>query len=69
MHLQPGAVPYGRPTLWLWMLTLALLGLAVVALVRYQRATDRSGRITAGIGAMVLGVLGLVMVAVLVLPN
>ena len=42
------------------------LALAVVALIRFQRATDLSGRIAAGIGAMALGVLGLVMVAVLV---
>jgi hypothetical protein len=55
--------------IWMWLLTVALLGLAVVALIRYQRATDLPGRIAAGVGAMALGVLGLVMVAVLVLPN
>ena len=54
---------------WLWAPTVALLGLAVVALVGYQRATDRSGRIAAALGAMTLGVLGLVMLAVLVLPT
>ncbi len=57
---------YGEPMLWVWVLTVALLALAVVALIRFQRATDLSGRIAAGIGAMALGVLGLVMVAVLV---
>ena len=60
------AVSYGEPMLWVWVLTVALLALAVVALIRFQRATDLSGRIAAGIGAMALGVLGLVMVAVLV---
>ena len=54
---------------WLWLLTVALLALAVVALIKYQRATDFSGRIAVGIGAMVLGVLGLVMLAALVLGN
>ena len=60
------AVSYGEPMLWVWVLTVALLALAVVALIRFQRATDLSGRIAAEIGAMALGVLGLVMVAVLV---
>jgi hypothetical protein len=55
--------------LWMWVLTVALLALAVVALIRYQQAPDLSGRIAVGVGAMVLGVLGPVMVAVLVLPN
>jgi hypothetical protein len=55
--------------IWMWVLTVALLGLALVALIRYQRATDLPGRIAAGAGAMALGVLGLVMVEVLVLPN
>ena len=55
--------------LWMWVLTVALLALAVVALITHQRATDLPGRIAVGIGAMVLGVLGLVMVAVLVLPS
>ena len=63
------AVPYGQPMLWMRALTFALLALAVVALIRYQRATDLPGRIAVGIGAMMLGVLGLVMVAMLVLPN
>ncbi len=53
----------------MWLLTVALLALAVIALIRYQRATDTSGRIVAGIGAMALGVLGLVMVAVLLIPS
>lgn len=55
--------------LWAWALTVAILALGVVALITYQRATDLSGRIVVGIGAMVLGVLGLVMVAVLALPS
>ena len=55
--------------LWMWALTVALLALAVVALISYQRATDLPGRIAVGIGAMMLGLLGLVMVAMLVLPN
>ncbi len=55
--------------LWAWALTVAILALAVVALITYQRATDLSGRIVVGIAAMVLGVLGLVMVAVLALPG
>ncbi len=54
---------------WLWVLTVAILALAVVALITYQRGTDMSGRIVVGIGAMVLGVLGLVMVAALALPS
>ena len=55
--------------LWLWVLTAALLTLAVLALITYQRATDLPGRIAVGIGAMLLGVLGLVMLAALALPN
>ena len=55
--------------IWLWVLTVVLLALAVVALITYQRATDVSGRITAGVGAMLLGVLGLVMLAALVFGN
>jgi hypothetical protein len=55
--------------LWMWVLTVALLALAAVALIAYQRATDVAGRVAVGIGAMALGVLGLVMVAVLVLPS
>ena len=55
--------------LWLWVLTIAILALAVAALIAYQRATSRSGRIVVGIGAMILGFLGLVMVAVLALPS
>jgi hypothetical protein len=55
--------------LWMWVLAIALLALTGVALIAYQRATDVPGRIAVGIGAMTLGVLGLVMVAVLVLPN
>lgn len=54
---------------WVWVLTVAILALAVVALITYQRATDLSGRIVVGIGAMFLGVLGLVMVAALALPS
>ena len=60
---------YGDAMLWMWVLTTAILALAVAALFTYQRADDLSGRVVAGIGAMVLGVLGLVMVAVLVLPG
>ena len=52
-----------------WLLTFVLLALAVVALIRYQRATDRTGRITVGIAAMVLGVLGLILLALLLLPD
>ncbi len=55
--------------LWLWLLTVVLLALAVVALIKYQRATEASGRIAVGVGAMILGVLGLVMLAVLVVGN
>lgn len=68
MPLSVAFKPYGD-AMWMWVLTVALLALAVIALIRYQRAPDQSGRIVAGIGAMVLGVLGLVMVAVLVIPN
>ena len=55
--------------IWLWVLTVVLLALAVVALISYERATDLSGRVAAGVGAMVLGVLGLVMLAALVFGN
>jgi hypothetical protein len=61
--------PYGDAMPWLWALTFAILALAVVALIVYQRATALSGRIMVGIAAMVLGVLGLVMVAALVMPS
>ncbi len=54
---------------WLWVLTVVLLALAVFALVTYQRATDLSGRIVVGVGAMFLGVLGLVMLAALVFAD
>ena len=63
------ALSYGEPMLWMWILTVALLALAVVALIGFQRATDLSARIAAGIGAMALLFLGLVMVAVLVAQN
>ena len=55
--------------LWLWALSVAILALAVVALIAYQRATNLSGRIVVGIAAMILGVLGLVMVAGLALSS
>ena len=54
---------------WLWVLTVVLLALAVFALVTYQRATDLSGRIVVGVGALFLGVLGLVMLAALVFAD
>lgn len=54
---------------WLWALTVVLLALAVVALIRYQRASDLPGRVAVGVAAMFLGVLGIVMLAVLVLPH
>ena len=68
MPLSVAFEPYGE-AMWVWVLTVALLALALAALIGYQQAPDLSGRIVAGIGAMVLGVLGLVMVAVLVIPN
>lgn len=43
---------------------LAILGLAVVCLVRFERASTITGRIATGIAAMLTGVLGLVLLAV-----
>jgi hypothetical protein len=52
---------------WLWGLCLLTLALAVASLVRYQRTTSRSGRLLAGSAALISGVIGLVLLAVLVL--
>ena len=52
-----------------WVLCLLVLVLAGLGLWRYQTAPDLSGRIVVGIASMVLGVLGLVLLAALVLPN
>jgi hypothetical protein len=51
---------------WGWVLAVALLGLAVVALILFQRATSLTGRIAVGIAAMIFGVLGLVILAGLI---
>jgi hypothetical protein len=51
----------------LWVLCLAVLGLAVLSLVRFQTAASPSGRVVTGGAAMILGVLGLVLLATLVI--
>jgi len=55
--------------IWLWLFTVVLLALAVIALITYQRATHLSGRILVGIAAMIFGVLGLVLLGGLVFGN
>lgn len=49
---------------WGWTLDIVILALAVLALIRYQTAKDSSGRFIAAVAAMVLGVLGLLLLAV-----
>lgn len=53
-------------TLGAWLVALLILVGFVVALVRFQNAPDRSGRVIAGIAAPVLGIVGIVVLAALI---
>lgn len=52
--------------LWGWLLAVVILALWVVSLLAFQRATTTTGKIVAGVAALLLGVTGLVFLAALV---
>lgn len=52
--------------LWAWLLAVVILALWVVSLLAFQRSTTITGRVVAGVAALLLGVTGLVLLAGLV---